>query len=80
MSRPRTATSVTNGKVRRVVQHAKLPPRKRPNGRALERLIRAATDIMLQLEGQTGYRTKELDTALAPYLRYLNGEGVDMDK
>jgi hypothetical protein len=80
MSRKRTATSVINGKSRNVVQHAKLPPPKRPDGRAFNKLVKALDNffkvqVLYDDDAWThaydhARALKELENAAAPFRRY----------
>lgn len=78
MSRGRRATNQHGNSV---TQHAKLPPRKKPGGRQLNALVSAAKAVTDNLEGATpAERTylKFLVNALAPFVRYADGEGKDI--
>ena len=79
MSRKRSATSVINGKKRTVVQHAKLPPLKRPDGRHLSKLVQALDAFLKVYEFEEGdiqhsydwdKTISELIKAAAPFRRY----------
>lgn len=85
MSGKRTATSaIGKGTLRRVKQHAKLPPLKKPKGKALERLVNTVEAYLARLDrGGVAFDCtttaitlehisllKQVRDAVAPFSRY----------
>jgi len=83
MSKSRVAVNFAGKKV---AQQTKLPPRKRPDGKVMDKLIKAVESFLMYHQDCDSYyddpefkkQWNEVDSALAPFRRYADGEGREI--